>query len=90
MLSERVLQFLDGATGFDANGEISPGVLDDLVEARGGKNDIGASGRIAPGKFCAASARDDDEVRVICETQDCGELLFIDGFENKPRLCAAN
>jgi hypothetical protein len=42
VLRERGLQLLDRAAGFDADRKVSPGVLDDFVEASGRKNDVDA------------------------------------------------
>ncbi len=47
-------------------------------------------GRIAPGELGAAAARNHGEVCVICETKSSGKLLLAGGFENEPRLNAAN
>src|SRR5208282_3370667 len=90
VLSERGLQFLDGAAGFDADGEIRPGVFDNFIEAGGGENNFRASGRIAPGKLGAAAARNHGEAGIICETKNSGKLLFVRRLEDEPRLNAAN
>ena len=90
VLSEGGLQFLDGAAGFDADGEIGPSVLDDFVEAGCGKNDLGAGGRVTPGKLGATAARNYGKARVIGETKSGSKLLFVSGFEDKARLNAAN
>jgi hypothetical protein len=90
VLRKRGLQFMDGASSFDADGKVGPRMLNNFIQARGGKNDVGASGSIAPGKFRAAPARNYSKIRVICETNDVGKLLLVDGLEDKPRLNAAN
>lgn len=90
VLCERGLQPLDGAAGFDANGEVGPNMLDDFIEASGGQNEIGALWGIAPGELGAAPTRDDGEACVISETKHCGKLSFVSRFEDEPRLKAAN
>jgi hypothetical protein len=90
VLRERGLQLLDGAAGFDADGKVGPGMLDDLVEASGRKNDVGASRRVAPRELGAATTRKHGKASVVCETKNSGKLLFVGRFEDKTRLNAAN
>jgi hypothetical protein len=88
MLGKSLLKSLNGAASFDGNSEIGPGVLEDAVEARGGKDEIGTRGRIAPGELCAATTRDDGEARFVGETEGGGELLFGGGLKDEVRLKA--
>lgn len=83
VLRESLLQFLDGAAGFDSEGEVGPSMLDDFVEASGGQNQIGARRGIAPGELGAAAARNDSETSLIRKTQDFGECRFAGRFDDK-------
>src|SRR6266581_4556437 len=90
VLSEGFLQSLKGAAGFDDDGEVGPGVFEDAIQARRGKDEMDVRGRIAPSEFCAAAARDDDEFGFVGEAEDFGELLFGCGFEEEMRLKAGD
>ncbi len=90
VLREGLLQGLQGAASFHGDGEIGPGVLDDAVEARGRKDDVGTFWRIAPFKFSAAAARDDGEAGFVGEGESGGELLFAFGLHHELGENAAN
>jgi hypothetical protein len=90
MDGESVLKSLNGAASFDGDGEIGPGMLDDFVEARGGENEVGAGGRIAPGEFGAAATRDHGEIFLVGESKGGGELVFGGRFEDEARLEAGD
>ena len=72
MLRESFLQRLKGAAGFHGDGKVGPGVLKDAVQARGGQDEIGARGRIAPGEFCGAATRDDGEACLVRKAERRG------------------
>ena len=90
VVGKRGLQSADGAAGFDRNGKVGPNMLDDFVEARRGKNDLGARGRVAPAELCPAPARDDRKAGIIGEPERAGKFDFVAGLENKARLYPAN
>ncbi len=73
---EGFLQSLDGAASFDGDGKVGPSVLEDVIQARSGKDEIGTGRRIAPGEFCAAAARDDGEAGFVRKAQEFGEFGF--------------
>ena len=81
-----MLKSLHGAACFDGDGEVGPGMFDDAVQARGGKDEIGAGGRIAPSDFCASAARNDGDAGFVGEVQGRCELLFGGRFEDEMRL----
>jgi len=72
VLGESFSQRLKGATGFDGDGKVGPGVLEDAVQACGGQDEIGARGRIAPAEFCRAPARDDGEACFVGKAERGG------------------
>jgi len=82
VLREGGLQGVDGAAGFDGDGEIGPSVLNDFIQARGGENYFGAGGRIAPGEFGGAAARDDGEAGFVGGAEGVGEFAFVGGFDD--------
>src|SRR5579859_8099072 len=69
VLGEGLLQLLDGATSFDNHGEVGPGVFENLVESRRGKNEISTRGRIAPTNFGTAATRNHRETGFVGDTK---------------------
>src|SRR5215469_7167780 len=90
VLGKRLLQSFDRATCFHGDGEIGPGVLEDVAQARCGKKQVGARGRIAPAEFAAAAARDNGKLRFIGEAKRGSKLLLGGRFKKELRLNAAN
>lgn len=88
MLRESGLQSGNGATSLDADSEIGPGVFNDLIEARRGKDEVSALGRIAPTELGAPAAWNDGEASVIGETKGCGQLLLVGRFDDQAWLDA--
>ena len=83
VLRESLLQFLDRAASFDSDSEVGPGVLDDLVEACSGQDQISARGRIAPGELRAATTRNDGQTLFVGEAQCFGEFFFRAWFDDE-------
>ena len=51
-------------------------MFENFVEARGGENEIGGLGRIAPIEFGAATTGDNGESGIVGERESSGELLL--------------
>src|SRR5215472_10031689 len=90
VLGKRFLQSLNHAAGFDGDGEVGPGVFEDVVQARGRNNDIGPRGRITPAEFRSATARDSTESGNVGKAERVSQLVFVGGFEGQLRLNAGD
>src|SRR5579859_2661763 len=86
VLGEGLLQLLDGATSFDNDGEVGPGVFDDLFQSCCGEDEVGAQRRIAPAEFCSAATRNHRETGFAGDTKGSCELLFGRRFEDELRV----